>query len=188
VHKRKLSRGWTIEEGKIPMVGHLSESKRTVKRVWLIRHAEAVEADTFAGSDLERPLTARGRRLARRLFTHLVACYPAPGVVIVSKAIRARQTGDVFTRIFATPKSVVDGAVNPGASYRSLEAVVAEALKSNDFIVVIGHEPDFSAYAARRLGMGNHTLVLKKSGLIELRRTAGSDDRITLLLTPDVIS
>jgi phosphohistidine phosphatase len=157
------------------------------KRIWLIRHAEAVEAEGFAGPDLARPLTKRGRRIARQFFAGLVGRYPVPGAVIVSEALRSRQTGDVFTRIFAGPRAVVDGAVNPGASHRRLEAVVREALKSNDFIVVIGHEPDFSAYAARRLGTNNHTLELKKSGLIELRRMAKNDDRLTLLLTPDVI-
>ena len=166
------------------MVGQFVGSKR----IWLIRHAEAVEADAFAGSDLDRPLTPRGRRIARCVFTGLAKQYPTPDAVIVSEALRARQTGDVFTRIFATSKAVVDRAVNPGARPRHLEAVVREALKLNDFIVVIGHEPDFSAYAARRLGMNPGALELKKSGLIELRRTAKNDDRITLLLTPDVIS
>ena len=54
----------------------------------------------FAGPDLERPLTARGRRVMKKAALALAARYPKPAVIVSSCAQRARGTADVVARAF----------------------------------------------------------------------------------------
>ncbi|HWS74448.1 MAG TPA: histidine phosphatase family protein, partial [Quisquiliibacterium sp.] len=58
----------------------------------LWRHAEAEDAEP----DLERRLTARGRKQAKRMADWLNAQLPERFVVIASPAQRTRQTADAL--------------------------------------------------------------------------------------------
>lgn len=62
-----------------------------MKYLTLLRHAKAERASA-AGSDLARDLTDRGVEDARRTGSFLLGRFPAPGVIGVSAALRARRT------------------------------------------------------------------------------------------------
>jgi phosphohistidine phosphatase len=65
----------------------------------LWRHAEALAAEPGA-DDLARPLTDKGLRDARRMGQWLQRCLPESTRVLVSPALRTRQTAEALGRNF----------------------------------------------------------------------------------------
>ena len=64
-------------------------------KILFVRHAIAADPPDFRdASDLARPLTAEGRRKARRVFQALARFYDPPDLIVSSDATRARQTAD----------------------------------------------------------------------------------------------
>lgn len=164
------------------------KAPRSVRTLWLVRHAVAVEADRFDGDDLARPLTPAGRRIARSTFARLAAARPAPDRVIASEAVRARQTADLFIRAFGLTGYAVDPALNPGARRRILRDLALAALAGTRHVVLVGHEPDFTRAAAALLGAPDLDLKLEKAGLIELELDARRTFRLRALLPPDLLA
>ena len=69
--------------------GHYTD--RTVKRLWLLRHAKS-SWDDLSLPDSDRPLAPRGRRAAELMAAHLAAADVRPRVVLCSSSLRTRQT------------------------------------------------------------------------------------------------
>lgn len=163
-------------------------SKKHPKRLWLVRHAEAVPAEEFDGGDLDRPLTGKGIAFSRRVFRQWATVCPAPDAVISSQATRAVQTAELLVKAFGIRSFKRSDQLNPGCRFAALRRVALDALAQADFVVLVGHEPDFSGAAARFIGAPAETFVLKKSGLIELELNRDKTWRLTLLVSPDVVA
>jgi phosphohistidine phosphatase len=104
----------------------------------LWRHADAEDGKP----DLERKLTAKGRRQAARVAEWLLARLPAEFSVISSPAVRARQTAEALNVPVKTLKQLA-----PGASI----AAIAEAAgwpRARRTMIVVGHQPDLGRAAA----------------------------------------
>lgn len=158
-------------------------------RLWLIRHAVAVEADAFDGSDLDRPLTPAGRRVARAFFARLAFVRPPPERVISSAAVRARQTAELFCRAYGVPRPLLDDRLNPGARFKSIRAVVSEAMEATvSSVAIVGHEPDFSRAVSQWTSGGALDLAFKKCGLVELELRPGGPARLIMALPPDLVA
>jgi phosphohistidine phosphatase len=71
--------------------GQRHYTDRTVKRLWLLRHAKSSWDDPGL-PDPDRPLAPRGRRAAELLAAHLAAADVRPSVVLCSSSLRTRQT------------------------------------------------------------------------------------------------
>src|SRR5262245_34469353 len=101
----------------------------------LWRTAEAEENS----QDLERPLTARGRKQCERVAGWLDQRLPSRFAVISSPALRAKQTAESLG-IPVKP----DKALAPGASARQ----ILETAGWPDYkgvVVLVGHQPDLSS-------------------------------------------
>lgn len=107
----------------------------------LWRHAEAREASP-GDIDLERPLTPRGVKQAQRMAEWLNRFLPESTRVLVSPALRTRQTADALGRKFR----LVD-ALAPGAGPSQLLAV-ARWPDSREPVLVVGHQPTLGQTAA----------------------------------------
>jgi len=161
--------------------------KKSLKKLWLIRHAEAVEAEKFSGGDLERPLTARGKRSAEKVFRKLSRLRPCPGIVISSNAVRSRETAEIFCRSFGIKKFEKTEQLNPGCRFKDIKRVMKTIPEKIDFAVLIGHEPDFSEAVSRFTSRGELSLILKKGGIAELEFNESGTIRLGMVIPPDIL-
>ena len=121
----------------------------------LWRHAAArdlPEGSPFdATTDLARPLTPRGEKQAKRMADWLNRFLPESTRVLVSPALRTRQTADALERKYRT----VD-ALAPGASHAQALAA-ARWPDSREPVLLVGHQPALGQLAAWLMG-GPQTL------------------------------
>jgi phosphohistidine phosphatase len=109
--------------------------------------------------DLERRLTAKGRRQAVHTAQWLQRRLPARFTLLASPAVRAQQTA----RTLETPLKTEDGLAPGGTVRRILEAVGWPDGKS--VVVVVGHQPDLGAVVGALLCESAGHWSLKKGGL-----------------------
>lgn len=136
-------------------------------RLYLLRHAPAIDRQDWAGDDAERPLTADGERLARKLLKNLRTLLRADEI-LTSPWRRARQTAELAAERFGLPLREADwlagGAADPEEACSNL---------TGGDILLVGHEPDLGQLIGHLTG--GATVALKKAGLAVLvgEATAG---------------
>ncbi|KPK09077.1 MAG: phosphohistidine phosphatase [Betaproteobacteria bacterium SG8_39] len=146
----------------------------------LWRHAEAEDG----GPDLERKLTPKGRKQAKRLAAWLLQRLPSKFALLSSPAVRARQTADALEARLKT-----DDRLAPGAS-------VAEVLEAADWprrkgaVVVVGHQPTLGCVAGYLVSGSPVEWSLKKGGLwwLTYRVRSGEAQVVVRAVTsPDMV-
>ena len=144
----------------------------------LWRHADA----EYGTPDLARELTEKGRNQAEKMAIFLREHLPADTRILVSPAVRTRQTIAALTDHFTlTP------AIAPGASVHSVLQATGWP-NATGTVLVVGHQPTLGSVAAKILGSGEESLRLKKSALWWLRRPEGSlETTLRLVITPDFL-
>lgn len=121
----------------------------------LWRHAEAEDG----APDLERKLTAKGRKQAKHVAAWLLQRLPATFTLLSSPAVRARQTADALELRYKP-----NALLAPGAS-------VADVLETVDWpnhkgaVVVVGHQPTLGCVAAFLVSGSPTEWSIKKGGL-----------------------
>jgi phosphohistidine phosphatase len=135
-------------------------------RVYLVRHAHAVEAE----EDAERPLSVRGERQARALADFLGRAKAfEPSVIWHSSLVRSRQTAEILAQRLqlAAPLTLMPDLQpedDPRAVARRLKATAVES------VAVFGHEPHLSALASLLVTGRTETpaFVMKKCAALAL--------------------
>jgi len=146
----------------------------------LWRHADAAQG----GRDLDRKLTARGRKQAARAAEWLVARLPSRYVVLVSPAKRARETADALGVRYRISERLAPGA----APTDILEAAGWPLHKGA--VVVVGHQPDLGRVAAVLLSGAASEWPVKKGGLWWLsnrEREGESQVVVRAVVAPDLV-
>jgi phosphohistidine phosphatase len=143
-------------------------------QVWLLRHGEAVPHESKP--DDERELTARGERQAiaagdalARLGLEFAACYTSPKV-------RARDTARLACERLNIDPEEVDSLAAGFDRDAALDLLHAHG--SDDRVLFVGHEPDFSQVVHDLTG---GRIDLKKGGVAAVRIDSASGELITLL-------
>jgi phosphohistidine phosphatase len=131
--------------------------------LYLLRHADAGDPETFQGDDAQRPLSDKGRRQASSLGRFLSRRGFRPDAVVSSPKMRARQTAELVAAALAT-KVTLDDRLGSLASLEQLSDLVTEAALRR--LVLVGHDPDLSELAAELTGA--RALPLKKGGLVRI--------------------
>jgi len=108
----------------------------------LVRHAQAADAPV----DADRPLTARGARRAAAIGSWLAQAGLVPGRVVVSPALRARQTWEHAGTALAAAQPVVDERIYDN-TVESLLAAVRETPEDVHTVAVVGHNPSVGELA-----------------------------------------
>jgi phosphohistidine phosphatase len=145
--------------------------------VW--RHAEAEDGVP----DLERRLTAKGRKQAERVAQWLLQRLPARFAVIASPAARAQQTAEALGVPVKTDRSLAPGAT---------PAAIAKACGWPGYkgaAVVVGHQPDLGRALAELLG-AHAGLSIKKGGLWWIsNRVRDEKDQVVVraVVSPDLL-
>ena len=132
----------------------------------LLRHG--IAEPRLAGRDHpDRPLTSAGRQRTRLVMAALVQRGLRLDRLLSSPYRRALQTAELALEAGLAPELAVDERLAPGGA---LEALLTPW---DGRIGLVGHEPDLSDLACVLLGCPPGALVLKKAGVIQLRRSGG---------------
>jgi len=132
-------------------------------RLYLLRHACA---DTVAPSDDERFLSEKGMVQAQRVARFCEAREIHPGIIFTSPLRRAHQTAALLAdKVRAELRTV--RWLSSGASPESLLKEVSE-YRNLESVMLVGHEPDFSQFAAFLIGAPHGENVrIKKATLAQ---------------------
>jgi phosphohistidine phosphatase len=111
----------------------------TTRTLHLLRHAKSSWEDETL-TDHERPLSPRGIRDAKRIAKHLGTLHAPPDAVLLSSAVRTRQTLDlVKSSLGGCSVQVEEGLY--GASADALLERLRGIPESARSALVIGHNP-----------------------------------------------
>ena len=147
----------------------------------LLRHGKA---EIHGGDgDFSRGLVEKGREQARRAARLLKAAAVLPDIVLTSPLVRARQTADEFCQAAGISGAVIQGWLGCGMAP---ETAMAELTAFRDFkrVVIVGHEPDFSALIQWILGAIGGSIEVKKGAIACLEITPPSRHGTLAYLIP----
>lgn len=142
----------------------------------LWRHAEAFET-ADSGGDLDRALTPKGERQARRMAEWLGRHLPSTTRVLVSPARRCQQTAQALDRNFKTVP-----ALAPDGTVESLLAAVRWP-DAREPVLVVGHQPTLGLTAAYLMAGVMQPWSVKKAAVWWLRSRQRLLQREVVLVT-----
>ena len=144
----------------------------------LWRHADAEPG----ARDLERDLTAKGRKQAERVAEWLQEWLPRDARIVVSPANRARQTAEALTKTFET-----EPAIAPGADAKQVLAAAGWP-EADGAVLVVGHQPTLGRAAALALTGTASDWSMKKASVWWLSRR-DEDGKVLLrtVISPDLL-
>jgi len=131
-----------------------------MRRLMLLRHAKT-ETDAPSGQDHDRRLDERGHRDAAEIGHWIARNPPFPGLVLVSTAVRARQTWDLAweemkDRVPKPEVEILDELY--GAEPTQLLRIVRMASASDPKrLMLVGHNPGMHEVALMLAGSGDKT-------------------------------
>jgi phosphohistidine phosphatase len=126
--------------------------------IWLLRHGDAADGSP----DAERPLTAKGREQARAAGAALKAIGVTPAACLTSPKVRAADTA----RIACEQLGDLEPQLEPKLAGGPFDAEALAAGLGDD-VLLVGHDPDFSAAVHSLTGA---QVRLKKGGLAGIDR------------------
>ena len=109
-----------------------------------MRHAYAVSAADFYGSDHDRPLSPKGVEAAKLLAKELSASVPPPDVVLVSDAVRALETLKHLKDLIGEETEVKEIKDLYDCSAGQLYNIILENQKERGHMLIVGHNPAVS--------------------------------------------
>jgi phosphohistidine phosphatase len=144
------------------------------QQLWLLRHGEAEPHDSR--SDFDRELTDRGRAQSTAAGRALAALSLEFQMVFTSPKVRARDTALLACAELGV--EVTEHApLASGFDAREALALVAAA-GPEQRVLVVGHEPDFSAVVGDLTG---GRIDMKKGGVAGVRIDGAAGELIVLL-------
>lgn len=150
----------------------------------LWRHADAEPGEP----DLDRKLTTKGEKQARRVAEWLHTRLPQSAKIYVSPARRAQQTAQALAEISPHKVRTLD-VLAPGATTAEVIAA-ADWPNSKAAIVIVGHQPTLGLVASQLLSGQALDWSLKKGGLWWLSRSEHDGEEQTVLravINPDLV-
>jgi phosphohistidine phosphatase len=155
-------------------------------QLYLLRHADAGDAEGWAGDDASRPLSEKGERQSERLGSFLADVGFRPDAIVSSPKVRALRTAEIVGEAIGVGVRS-DERLAGGFDPATLDAITADA-RGPQRIMVVGHDPDFSEILAWLTQADGVTM--KKGALARVDvRGAIADGRGTLrwLVPPDLL-
>ncbi|HEX8611472.1 MULTISPECIES: phosphohistidine phosphatase SixA [Massilia] len=122
----------------------------------LWRHAEAHDADA-GQDDMERALTPKGQKQARRMADWLTSQLPDSTRILVSPALRTLQTVEPLKRKFKIVHELA-----PGADPEDV-LMAANWPNGREPVLVVGHQPTLGQVAALLLSGHPQDWQIKKA-------------------------
>jgi phosphohistidine phosphatase len=156
-------------------------------KVYFLRHGIAADRDEWKGDDASRPLTAEGRERMEREAKALAKIGLDPGVIVTSPLVRARQTAEILADALKIRGKLVEDERVAQNFDRAKLAGVLQDHAGVESVLVVGHEPDFSALVGEVVG--GAAIVLKKGGIacVELASASAPAGELLWLVPPKVL-
>ncbi len=154
----------------------------------LWRHADSLPVKNESEADFGRHLTGKGRKQAARVGEWLERHLPDSAKVLVSPAVRARETAEALGRKFHTVEELGPGA--PAA-----QVLIAAGWPDNRHpVLVIGHQPTLGQAASLLLFGEEQNLSIRKGAVWWITNRGREDEdsrhsRLTLraAICPDYL-
>ncbi len=148
---------------------------------------DRAEYALVSGDDEQRPLTEAGQVQAREVAQGLRALLPKLDAIWTSPLMRARQTAEILSEVYAAGEPVLEPCLAPDHAPSRLEMRLRECRRSAS-LALVGHRPDLEFLATWMIaGVSEPALRLKKSGaaLVEFSNgVACGRGALLWLLTP----
>ncbi len=158
------------------------------KQLYLLRHADAGDPEAWTGDDDARPLSPKGREQAERLATFLHGVRLTVDAVISSPKVRARETAEIVADGLGQRGKVrIDDRLASGVRPATVDDVCQDA-GSPARIVIVGHDPDFSALLSTLAGAPELTMKKGAMARVDVRgRVAEADGTLRWLVPPELL-
>lgn len=111
-----------------------------MKRLHILRHAKSSWGDPDL-ADHERPLAPRGEKAAVKIAEHVRAAEIAPGLVLSSTALRARQTLAALLPVLPAEAEIRIQDWLYGAGVGDVLTRLREVNEGVGSVLVVGHNP-----------------------------------------------
>lgn len=145
------------------MSSNRAPSAREVKRLYIVRHADAGNPAEWIGPDAERPLSPKGVKQAARLAAALVAAGTNVGSLRTSPARRCTETCAVIAAALETTATIDEHlADGPTATH------VAKLLSRRglDALLLVGHQPHLGNLVTELTGIAG--IPVEKGSMIRI--------------------
>jgi phosphohistidine phosphatase len=145
----------------------------------LWRHADAQDGTP----DMTRALTAKGRKQAQQVAGWLKGRLPKDTRILVSPAIRTRQTADALQLEYST-----DNDLAPGQDSVHILSACGWP-DATGTVLVVGHQPGLGEVASLLLFGEARPMSIKKAGIVWLTNRVRAGETQTVLkaaVTPEV--
>jgi len=140
------------------------------------RHAEAKERSD-SGDDLDRALTSKGEKQAKRMAVWLNRQLPDSTKIWVSPAVRTIQTALPLERKYKIREELAPNSTPD----QLLQAIHWPAAKSTT--LVIGHQPLMGQTIAQLIGLSEQEVSVRKGAIWWLRYRENEDSGHTVVVT-----
>lgn len=130
-----------------------------MRRLMLLRHAKT-KTDAPGGRDQDRRLDDRGHKDAAEIGDWIAAHPPFPDVVLVSHAVRARQTWDIAWEVMkdrvAAPQVEILPELYGADPAQILESIRTATIPADPrHLMLVGHNPGMHEVALMLTGGGD---------------------------------
>ena len=155
-------------------------------KVYFLRHGPAGKRGEWKRDDAARPLTVEGIEKMHRIAATLAALDLGLDAIVNSPLVRAKQTAEIVAQELEMPLKE-DARLAPGFNAELLRGVLLDHPGAKA-VMVVGHEPDFSATIGALIGGGS--LICKKGGLalVELPDAASHKGELLWLVPPGILA
>lgn len=152
-------------------------------RLYFLRHAAALDG----ADDAKRPLSATGRRQARKLARFLRRSGVAFDLAFTSPLVRAKQTMaillDITNEVHPIKAQEVSALLNEADTATFADWLIR--LPEAGHVLLVGHEPTISARVRWMLGLEEaESLEMAKGALACIKTTDKRNGSLKLFLTP----
>ena len=158
--------------------------------LYILRHGLAVDRGTPGfKTDSDRPLTPKGKRQLQAIAGAMRNMDLDFDLILSSPFRRARQTAEIVARNLKQEKRLAfSDELTPDGNPKVLIRQLNELKPAPETVLLVGHEPFLSQFAARLIsGEDTARLELKKGGLCRLETDSLRFSRCAVLqwlLTP----
>jgi phosphohistidine phosphatase len=136
-------------------------------KLYILRHAEAVDHDDPKFKDADRPLTPKGIERTRLLAHVLRQMEIGFDVILTSPLLRAKDTAEILERGLRLHDAVqASEHLKPGGSVDRLIDQINSLKPAPDAVVLVGHEPFLSGLISTLCTGGSGLVVTLKKGAL----------------------
>ena len=157
-------------------------------KLFFLRHGLAGDREEWKNNDFKRPLTKEGRARMKREAANIAELKVEPDLILTSPLVRAYQTAEIVAKeLDLMDKLVKDDRLAPGFRQSELFKIV-RAHSDASALLLVGHEPDFSAVITYLIGGGRVTCKKGSLAYVDLPDSSHLRGELIWLIPPKMLA